>query len=314
MSLKGERELVGATPHPVASALQSVLCADDFPLQIRANHGGGLFPSLFGAESVLSGNNMPWSRPIGGVDAAWALPDRGMPPLRSELLERTIETMAFYREKLARYPKCSQAIHVTQPNLMGPFEAAISLFGSDLLLAAHDEPEKLSALLNALADTYVEACRLITPHTTEQAGDDFIYLHWQICRGTCLIRDDSAILLSPGLYEEFLRPTNERVFRQLGGGAVHWCGYADHLLEPLFATQGLECLDFGEPHLNDMAMWYGRAREEGVAIMRVTVDKGTLLNGGFRHTWPTGVSLLANVADVAEGRLVMDAVRRVGES
>lgn len=307
-------ELVGSIPPVGASPLTSLLCVDDFPLQIRANHGVGLFPSFFGAPSVISGNEMPWSKPIGGVRDAWALLDRGIPSLEGELLDRTLTTMAFYQEKLQAYPKCSRAIHITQPNLMGPFETAMSLFGSEILLAGYDAPARFSELLALLADTYVKACRLIRPHTTEESGEDgFIYIHWQMCHGACLIRDDSAIMLSPDLYETFVRPANERVFRALGSGAVHWCGRCDHLMDLLFATAGATCLDFGQPDLNDMRTWCERARENHIGIMRVLVAEDVLQEGRFREAYPTGVSLLVKVENVERGWRLMETVRRSGE-
>ena len=85
----------------VASSLET---GDDFVLSIRANYGVGLVASLFGSEIVVKPNSMPWARPIGREGIVKAL-DRGVPDLRGGLGGRVMETMDFYRQKLADYPR-----------------------------------------------------------------------------------------------------------------------------------------------------------------------------------------------------------------
>ena len=109
-------ELVRPSVHPCQCVLSSAETGDDFPWQIRSNHGVIIIASLFGAQTWLLGDDMPWARSIGIEGLRRAL-DRGIPDLRSGVAGRVFETMTFYREKLAEYPKCSQAIHVTQPDL-----------------------------------------------------------------------------------------------------------------------------------------------------------------------------------------------------
>ena len=121
-------ELVGpyAAVGPGPSIVNSVLLKDDFPLQIRAFYGVGLMASLFGAESEVQGNNFPWVRPI-GPEALKRRVGQGVPSLNNGLFQRMLDTVAYYKEVLADYPKCRRAIHITQPDLQGPFDIAAQL-------------------------------------------------------------------------------------------------------------------------------------------------------------------------------------------
>jgi hypothetical protein len=177
-------ELIGpyAALGPSPSIVNSVLIKDDYPLQIRAFYGVGLFVSLFGARSEVVGDNFPWTRPI-GLEALKRHVARGVPDLNSELFRRVLDTMAYYKEVLSPYPKCRQAIHITQPDLQGPFENAAHMWGSDIFTAFYDCPDFMRELLDFLAETWVLACRKFAAESTEAVREDFIYLHFAIREG-----------------------------------------------------------------------------------------------------------------------------------
>jgi hypothetical protein len=43
-------------------------------------------------------------------------------------------------------------------------------------------------------------------------------------RGKCRLSEDNLISISSDMYLEFLHPFNEMIFRETGGGILHWCG------------------------------------------------------------------------------------------
>ena len=51
--------------------------------------------------------------------------------------------------------------------------------------------------------------------------------------------DDDCGAISPAQYREFVVPYNARVFKEFGGGTLHFCGSAEHQIENLAATEGL---------------------------------------------------------------------------
>jgi len=292
----------------VPSVVSSLETGDDFPLQIRANYGVTVISSLFGAEVVVRDGSMPWVRPIGREKVIAAL-DKGVPDLHGGVGGRVIETMDFYRTKLADYPRARQAIHVTQPDLQGTFDNLHLLWGKDLFVGLYDEPELVHKALDLVAQTYSAYVKEIRPHTTEDVGEDCIALHWGVLRGNVILKNDTSIMVSPQAYAEFVRPHDEQIFAACGPGAIHFCGSADHLRDEMLATQGLTTHDFGQPEMNDLAAWYRQARERNISFMHMLYPSEDILSGQYRQQFPTGMQFVTKVADVAAGRRLMEAVR-----
>ncbi len=292
-----------------ASVVSSLETGDDFPLQIRANYGVTIIASLFGAEVVVRDGSMPWVRPI-GREAVVAALDRGIPDLHGGLGGRVMQTMDFYREKLADYPRARQAIHVTQPDLQGTFDNLHLLWGKDLFMGLYDEPELVHEALDLVAQTYAAYLAEVRLHTTEDIGEDCIVVHWGVLRGNLILKNDTPIMVSPPAYEEFVRPHDEQIFAACGPGAIHFCGSADHSRDELLATQGLTTLDLGQPEMNDLEEWYRQAQKRKICFMRVPYPEKDILSGQYRQQFPTGMQFVAEVADVAAGRRLMEAVHR----
>ncbi len=97
--------------------------------------------------------------------------------------------------------------------------------------------------------------------------------------------------------------------RRCGPGALHFCGSADHSRDEMLATQGLTTLDLGQPEMNDLGGWYGQAQKRKICFMRLPYPEEDILSGQYRQQFPTGMQFVTEVADVAAGRRVMEAVR-----
>ena len=291
------------------SIVNSVALQDDFPLQIRANYGIGIMASLFGAEIHVVEDNMPWVQPIGPARLEEALA-HGVPGLEGGLLPRALETMAYYREALAPYPNCRRAIHITQTDLQGPFDIAAQLWGGEIFTAFHDRPELLRELLDLIGGTYVQVCRRVASASTAQAGDDCIYLHFTICRGGCLVKDDSSIMLSPGTYARFIRPANARVLEALGGGGIHWCGSGQHWRPEFVATEGLRCIDWGNPEKLDLPGWESTLRERRLPVVQMQWEAARFLEVRPDRLFPSGGAFTVSAPDLAAGKALLDTVMR----
>jgi uroporphyrinogen-III decarboxylase len=87
-------------------------------------------------------------------------------------------------------------------------------------------------------------------------------------KGRIMIRDDSAMNLSPEMFDEFIKPHDQRLLSEFGGGAVHFCGRGDHYIDRLTRMEGLYAVNLSQPECNDMER-----------IFRHTVDRGIRLIG-----------------------------------
>lgn len=88
-----------------------------------------------------------------------------------------------------------------------------------------------------------------------------------------MLRDDSAMNISPAHFREFVMPYDIKILGEFGGGAVHFCGRGDHYIADMTSQYPmLYAINMSQPHLNDMEKIY-----------RCTIDSGILLLGFDRN-------------------------------
>lgn len=223
---------------------------------IRANYGVGILPAAFGLKCRIVAGNMPWVDAV-GQEGVRAILSRGVPDFTDEMSVKVLDTYAFYNEMLKGYPKCREAIKIYQPDYQGPFDAAELIYGTDILLDLYDEPELVTELLELVTKTYEVGLRKIMPYLNDKIGD--CIGQWQfVFPGNILLRDDSAVNLSPTMYEEFVRPYDDRLLEAFECGSMHFCGRADQWVFKMAESDGIlgynfghmDKLQFGQPYLD----------------------------------------------------------------
>jgi uroporphyrinogen-III decarboxylase len=151
------------------------------------------------------------------------------------------------------------------------------LWGSSLFVALVEAPDLVTALLELVTDTYIafmDAWLAAVPQ------DDDLAVHWSMVhRGTIMLRDDSAMNLSPRMFDRFIRPYDARLLARYGGGALHFCGRGDHYIRSASEMPGLTAINLSQPEYNDLDR-----------IFDNTVDKGTNIIGLAREAAEAAVS------------------------
>ncbi|MBR2988774.1 MAG: hypothetical protein IKC64_03520 [Clostridia bacterium] len=194
--------------------------------RIRANYGVGILPSVFGAECRIINGNMPWCDHF-DEDGIAKILKSGVPNLMNGFGQKIKDTHAFYIQTLSKYPKLSKVVKIYHPDFQGPFDVAHLLYGSEIYYQFYEEPELLHELLSLVTETYVASMKEIKSQICDTDGE-FVY-HWgHLFPGSVVLRDDSAVNLSADMYDEFVRPYNDKVLSAFGSGSVHFCGRADH--------------------------------------------------------------------------------------
>ncbi|MHC1694804.1 MAG: hypothetical protein AB9835_05970 [Eubacteriales bacterium] len=256
-------------------------------LCVRANYGTGIMTSLFGARIFTmprETNTLPTTYSFNDTDKIRALLEKGIPPLDSALGERVFEMGELYAEVFSHYPKISRYVSVYHPDTQGPLDICELLWGGEMFYAMYDEPELVHGLLRLVSDTYTAFLerwfRLFPPHPE-------LNTHWNnlMFRGSILIRDDSAMNLSPELYGEYARPYDALLLERFGGGAVHFCGRGDHYIERLCSIPKMYGIAMSQPHLNDMEAIYRNTVDKGIKLLgfdAVTARRDVSRSGGFR--------------------------------
>lgn len=244
---------------------------------VRANYGVGILPSLFGAEIrrlPVEMQTLPTSRPLAGLDAIHAVLDRGVPDVHAGLGGACLAMYERFRALGERYPHLGHCVWPYHPDLQGPIDACELLWGSDLFVALIDTPDLVHALLDLITETYLAFFRawqaIIPPREVEYAA------HWGFLhRGQLVLRDDSAMNLSPALFDEFIAPYDARLLAACGGGIIHFCGRGEHYIAAAAALPGLTGINMSQPEYNAMETIYTHTVDRGLALLdlpRFAVD------------------------------------------
>ena len=243
-------------------------------LNVRSNYGTSILPSLFGAELFMMDaalNTLPTSRPLGGLDEVRRVVERGVPDLRNGLGGKVLEMGKRFADIAARYPRIGRHVHIYHPDLQGAMDVCEVLWGSALFVDIADDPDLVKAMLEVITDTYIAFMRAwwaVVPPRTDGLG-----VHWgMVHKGNLMLRSDSAMNFSPRMFDEFIRPYEQKLLGALGGGAVHFCGRGHHYIESMTSMTGLNAVNMSQGHLNDLEI-----------IWKNTVDKNIPL---LNFSWP----------------------------
>ena len=194
-------------------------------------------------------------------------------------------------------------------DLQGPLDTAEQLWGSDIYYAFSDDPELIGLLLARVVRTMLSAEKKCRQLTLDRLDPNANTQHGYEIHGRLLIRNDSAIMLSPSTYAEFVRPHDARVLREVGGGSIHFCGNGQHLIEKMLDIPDLRGLDFGQPELMDARSIYAMCRERKVAVTNLNPSRDDLLSGKAARDFPTGCVFVYHTDRVDDAREVVQAYR-----
>ena len=262
-------------------------------LQVRANYGTPIIPSLFGAKLfIMPGDTdtLPTNWPL-GEDGVLRMLDGGIPDVNGALGGRALGMGARFRELGVQWPKIGKYVQIYHPDTQGPMDLCELLWGSSLFCALIEQPDRVMALLELVTQTYgdfLDAWQGVCP--LHRGCNP----HWgMLIRGGIMLREDSCTNLSPEMVREFVVPHDQRLLHRFGGGAVHFCGRGDHFVEILTAMDGVSAVNISQPELNDME-----------TIFRATVDRGINL---------IGLAPAAVEQALAQGRPLHGRVHRAGQ-
>lgn len=256
-------------------------------IAIRANYGTGILSSVFGADVFMmprENNTLPTTRTMSEENIRKVV-EKGVPDLYTGLGKNVFEFAEFLSEALMPYPKIREFVRVYHPDLQGPLDICELLWGGEFFYALYDDPDFVHSFLSLITDTYE---RFMKKWFTFFPAND-INPHWShvYFRGKILIRNDSAMNLSPDLYDEFARPYDKKLLDAFDGGMVHFCGKGDHYIQSLCSIDSLYGINMSQPELNDMEKIYQNTVDKkikiiGFNVQRALADKDR--TGGFNHS------------------------------
>ena len=260
-------------------------------LAIRANYGTGILSSVFGAEILVMDRKYsthPTTRALGGTDRMRAIVGAGIPSLDTGFGKDVFAFGELCRETFRAYPKVEKYVKIYHPDAQGPLDICELLWGGDMFYEMYDDPDFVHEVLSLVTETYaafLDRWYEIVPKNTEMNPHwtNWAYL-WH--RGAIMLRDDSAMNLSPEFYREFAMPYDKKLLGRFGGGCVHFCGRGDHYIDTLSEIPDLYAINMSQPHLNDMEKIFRNTVDKGIKVLafnRGWAERLKDREGGYRH-------------------------------
>ena len=237
-------------------------------LNVRCNYGTVIIPLLFGCELFLMEeklDTLPANHPLPSLDAVRAAVDAGVPDLNQGYGAQVFETAQRFLQVLEKYPVLQRNIALYHPDVQGPIDNAETTWGSTLFYAFHDEPDLVHDFLNLQTETYAAFMRrwyALLPPAPQYSN------HWGLMhKGVITLRNDSLMNLSPQAYVDFVRPLDQRLFDEFGGGIIHYCGRGDHFIPAMCQMTGLTAITLSQPHMNDMDVIYRHTVDQKIKLL-----------------------------------------------
>jgi hypothetical protein len=270
------------------------LVKDDTLPTIRANYGTGILPSLFGCEiKHFDHETLPAALPLHDTDRIRDLVAAGVPNLRGGLGGQVLDTVEFYLEALAPYPKLREWVSIDLADTQGPLDAAEIIWGSEIFLAMYEEPELVHAFLALVTDTLAAFTR------AHQAIDGISFTDPSSPLGRVCVREDAGVMVSGALYDRFCKPYTAQIIGEFGG-SIHWCGDGNAWWRSLITLPKLNAVNPYQGQFYDPVELHHACRDAGVMVWQWT----TGLTAAQRTEIPTGFTCLQWAGTVEEARRV----------
>ncbi|MBN1444731.1 MAG: hypothetical protein JW957_01325 [Candidatus Omnitrophica bacterium] len=243
-------------------------------LDIRCNYGTGILPSVFGARLFIMDekmNTLPTTMPLrGGEKEIASLLEKGIPSIRQGLGIKVFECAEKFVDIMRNYPKIKKYVRIFHPDLQGPMDVCELLHGSSIFISLIDKTDLVHRILNLITETYIaflnEWAKLVP--FRDGYSTQWAMLH----KGNIFLRDDSAMNLSPEMFEEFIKPYDEKLLAVFDGGGIHFCGRGDHYIEKASKIEKLYAINMSQPHYNDMEKILKNTVDVGIKIIGLRKD------------------------------------------
>lgn len=251
----------------LAGASKQLNTTSDAP-GIRSNYGTGIMTTLFGAEVFImprETGNLPTTRSLNDTDAIHRIVEAGAPDLYGGFGKDVFTFGEMCAEIFRDYPKIQKYIPVYHPDTQGPLDVAELLWGGEMFYEMYDDPDFVHEVMRLVTDTYK---RFLDHWYTIIPKKEGLNVHWQwIHPGAIMLRDDSAMNLSPELYREFAFPYDDELLTYFGGGCVHFCGRGDHYIDILTSAKDLTSVQMSQAHLNNMDVIVAAMKRTGKRLL-----------------------------------------------
>ncbi len=189
--------------------------------------------------------------------------------------------------------------------MRGISDLLAALFGQpDFIFAMMEKPDEVHAVAERLTEFWIAYSRLQLEHIPSFHGGigSFYYNMWAPA-GTVWHQEDAAALLSPELYDQFIRPYDERIVAALDGCIMHQHPTrfvpTDFYLEMNFTALELH-VDQSGPRAEDLYATHIKILERGMPLLIWGHLSDADLDWIFSRLPAPGLAVMTTVSEPAE--------------
>jgi len=277
---------------------EGVLAGDDRTKVIRANYGVGILPSVFGLEIIQKDDEMPWVKPVSSIEEVKKIVKRGVPEIKSGLIEKVNETNEYYKEKISHYPNLKDTIHIGLPDPLGIFNLAGVIMGEELYISIYEHRDVIKDLLELCTQTYIKYAEVQKKLVGEPMETGY-YFACTLPSGV-KISEDYGLAVSPDKYEEFCIPYNEIVAKRFNGITLVICeDIESKMLKKILDTKGLKGLIYWSKDFKKLEEAYELAKESKICI----IWYGNI-PANRKSDFPTGIILKQRIRSLRDAEII----------
>ncbi|VGO13589.1 hypothetical protein PDESU_02146 [Pontiella desulfatans] len=150
------------------------------------------------------------------------------------LMPDVLRTITYMRE--------NSDLPIAYTDVQGPLNIALNICGLENLFCwFYTNPDEAHQLMDFATDVLIDWIKIQQKYAgKDRLRGNFphgIFLPEKF--GNIWLADDDCTQISAEFYREFVVPYNSRIFKEFGGGTLHFCGSAKHQLQNFVDTDGL---------------------------------------------------------------------------
>lgn len=217
---------------------------DDFIPSIFPGCNQATIPTMFGATPIKMGLSTSCEKLIYGYEDINNLPE---PSLGTDTIAYHWLQMQDYlvNETQGRIPVCVC-------DMQGPLDVCGQIWNyEELFLCAYDNPILFEILVDKVSRAFIELWNA----QKRICGDNFLgthYLDWVPKNNGATLSADSLVMISPSFYEQFYKPSFEKMGMELNGLYVHSCGSLGGIIKKICQTKHVKAIQSGQMSLREL--------------------------------------------------------------
>ncbi len=213
-----------------------------------------VLPICFGMDYQVTDDGTMWFSKALSLDEAL---DADLDDLdKHSEVQLALEHLRFLGENLP------EGVKTSCPIAVGPLTTADYILGKDIWLEFYDRPEKIRNLLDKITEATIRLLKLYKSIVDEPMDIARIGPLYMSCGGI-KIGNDSLVMLSPEMFQEFIHPGIAKLAKVFSGAYHHSCGFYPEHLNGLCDIKEITVFNFGEPKLWDMPQAVSQLQQSG---------------------------------------------------